>query len=117
MTTGSTRAGRPTGPSDRRVTSADVAREAGPSRATVSYVLTDDPRQRISDEARARVRDAAERLGYRPYGPARVLRGGLSRVALLVSPDVRPVGGMAAAIVDGVAAELEAAGIHLVWHL
>ena len=35
-----------------RVTSADVARASGVSRATVSYVLNNDPRQTIPDETR-----------------------------------------------------------------
>ena len=50
----------------RRVTSADVAREAGVSRATVSYVLNDTPHQTIPEATRQRVLDAAARLGYAP---------------------------------------------------
>lgn len=37
------------------VTSADVARDSGVSRTTVSYVLNDTPGVRVSDETRARV--------------------------------------------------------------
>ena len=47
----------------RRVTSADVAKLAGVSRATVSYVLNDTPHQTISAATRGRVIDAATSLG------------------------------------------------------
>ena len=50
----------------RRVTSADVAHEAGVSRATVSYVLNDTPHQKIPEHTRRRVLEAAARLGYTP---------------------------------------------------
>jgi DNA-binding LacI/PurR family transcriptional regulator len=70
-----------------RVTSADVARESGVSRTTVSYVLNDTPGSSISDATRRRVLDAAERLGYTPSAAARTLRSGRSDVVLCVVPD------------------------------
>ena len=70
-----------------RVTSADVARESGVSRTTVSYVLNDTPGSSISETTRRRVLDAAERLGYTPSAAARTLRSGRSDVVLCVVPD------------------------------
>ena len=75
----------------RRVTTNDVAREAGVSRATVSYVLNDAPNQRISEATRESVRAAAKRLGYEPSAAARVLRLGRSDLVVMVLPDV-PLG-------------------------
>ncbi|WP_188187801.1 LacI family DNA-binding transcriptional regulator [Nonomuraea sp. SYSU D8015] len=71
----------------RRVTSGDVAREAGVSRATVSYVLNDTPHQKIAEETRRRVLDAAARLGYAPSASARALRRGRSDIVLGLLPD------------------------------
>lgn len=71
----------------RRVTSADVAREAGVSRATVSFVLNDTPHQKIPQATRQRVRDAAARLGYAPSAAARSLRKGRSDIVLGLLPD------------------------------
>ncbi|WP_432194293.1 LacI family DNA-binding transcriptional regulator [Streptomyces sp. bgisy027] len=70
-----------------RVTSADVAREAKVSRATVSYVLNDSPHQKIPETTRQRVRDAAARLGYAPSAAARSLRRGRSDIVLGLLPD------------------------------
>ncbi|WP_326733807.1 LacI family DNA-binding transcriptional regulator [Streptomyces sp. NBC_01022] len=64
-------------------TSADVARLAGVSRATVSYVLNNNTAVRISDPTRRRVREAATELGYVPHAAARSLRAGHSRMVLL----------------------------------
>ncbi|MFJ9711650.1 LacI family DNA-binding transcriptional regulator [Streptomyces sp. NPDC101234] len=71
----------------RRVTSADVAREAGVSRATVSYVLNDTPHQKIPETTRQRVWDTAARLGYAPSAAARALRMGRSDIVLGLLPD------------------------------
>ncbi|MFF0061260.1 LacI family DNA-binding transcriptional regulator [Streptomyces sp. NPDC005279] len=64
-------------------TSADVARLAGVSRATVSYVLNNTSAVRISEPTRRRVREAAEELGYVPHAAARSLRAGHTRMVLL----------------------------------
>jgi DNA-binding LacI/PurR family transcriptional regulator len=66
-----------------RVTLNDVAAASGVSRATVSFVLNDDPNQTISPATRERVRQAARDLGYVPHGIARALREGSSRIVVL----------------------------------
>lgn len=67
----------------RRVTLNDVAAASGVSRATVSFVLNDDPNQTISAATRERVKGAARDLGYVPHGIARALREGSSRIVVL----------------------------------
>ena len=57
------------------VTQADVARQAGVSRAIVSYVLNNGPRK-VSDETRSRVLTAIQELGYRPNKHAQRLKMG-----------------------------------------
>ena len=69
-----------------RPTSRDVARVAGVSQATVSLVLGDKWRGRVSERTARLVRDAAQELGYRPNLAARSLRLGRTRTALLVVP-------------------------------
>ncbi|MER5770530.1 LacI family DNA-binding transcriptional regulator [Streptomyces sp. NPDC001985] len=69
-----------------RPTSRDVARAAGVSQATVSLVLGDKWRGRVSERTAGAVRDAARGLGYRPNLAARSLRLGHTRTALLVVP-------------------------------
>ncbi|MFI0776105.1 LacI family DNA-binding transcriptional regulator [Streptomyces sp. NPDC021212] len=76
-----------TGPSAAaRVTSRDVARRAGVSQATVSLVLGDKSRGRVSERTADAVRAAARELGYRPNLAARSLRLGRTRTVLLVVP-------------------------------
>ncbi|GAB2886784.1 LacI family DNA-binding transcriptional regulator [Streptomyces deserti] len=72
-------------------TSADVARLAGVSRATVSYVLNNTSAVRISEPTRRRVHAAAKELGYVPHAAARSLRAGHSRMVLMPAPAF-PVG-------------------------
>ncbi len=69
----------------RSITRADVARRAGTSLATVSYVLNDGPK-RVSAAARERVRRAIVELGYRPDPVARSFR----------SLDIDAIGALAA---------------------
>ncbi|MEU3748747.1 MULTISPECIES: LacI family DNA-binding transcriptional regulator [Streptomyces] len=69
-----------------RPTSRDVARAAGVSQATVSLVLGDKWRGRVSERTAEVVREAARSLGYRPNLAARNLRLGHTRTALLVVP-------------------------------
>lgn len=54
----------------------DVAREAGVSVTTVSHVFSG--RRRVAEETGRRVREVAERLGYRPDAAARSLATGRS---------------------------------------
>ncbi|MER6315853.1 LacI family DNA-binding transcriptional regulator [Streptomyces sp. NPDC001581] len=80
-------------------TSADVARLAGVSRATVSYVLNNAEAVRISEPTRRKVREAAEELGYVPHAAARSLRAGHTRIVLLPTPNV-PIGPLYSAFLN-----------------
>jgi LacI family transcriptional regulator len=74
-----------------RPTQVDVARRAGVSRATVSYVLNGvtEGRVPISDETRQRVLEAIEELGYEPDARAQALRSGSTKTIALIIPDLR----------------------------
>ncbi len=63
-----------------------MARLAGVSRATVSYVLNNTRAVRISEPTRRRVHEAAKELGYVPHAAARSLRAGHSRMVLMPAP-------------------------------
>jgi DNA-binding LacI/PurR family transcriptional regulator len=73
-------------PKTGRPTSKDVAQAAGVSQSTVSIVLAGKAAGRISDATAQAVRQAADRLGYRPNLAARSLRLGQTRTVLLVVP-------------------------------
>lgn len=62
----------------------DVARAAGVATSTVSRALTIPGR--VSEKTRARVIEAANRLGYTANAAARSLRVGKSKVVLIVLP-------------------------------
>jgi DNA-binding LacI/PurR family transcriptional regulator len=74
------------------VNSTDVARVAGVSRATVSYVLNDRQDVKITDAVRRRVRAVAHELGYQPSPAARALRTGRGDVVLLLLPEWETTG-------------------------
>ncbi|MFF3906794.1 LacI family DNA-binding transcriptional regulator [Streptomyces sp. NPDC001848] len=75
-------------PRARRPRRADVARLAGVSPATVSFVLNRTAGQTISDETRQRVLQAVAELDYRPNRAAQGLRQGRSATIGFVSHDV-----------------------------
>lgn len=72
-----------------KVTSFDVARLAGVSRATVSLVLNDAPGAVIGAETRAKVFKAAKELGYSPNSAARMLVSGSTETIALILSDSR----------------------------
>lgn len=70
----------------KRVTSLDVARRAGVSRTTVSFVLNNVSGMQISEETRERVLKAARDLGYVPDAAAQALASGRSKtIGLLLA--------------------------------
>lgn len=79
--------GRPPS-SPGRVTLRDVARLAGVSTATVSHVVNDKQGVRIGPEARRRVREAVEALGYRRNVIAANLVKGQSRFIGLIADSI-----------------------------
>ena len=79
--------GQQPGEPRRRVTSSDVARAAGVSRTTVSYVLNNVEGRRIPAETRELVIRTAESLGHIPFAPARSLRLGRSNIVLVLVRD------------------------------
>jgi len=69
----------------RQARSLDVAKLAGVSRTTVSFVLNDVPGVKISEETRKRVFAAARQLNYYPTAAARSLASGKThRIALIL---------------------------------
>ncbi len=74
-----------------RPTQVDVARLAGVSRATVSYVLNGATNGRvpISEETKQRVLGAIQALGYEPDARAQALRSGNTKTIALIIPDLR----------------------------
>jgi DNA-binding LacI/PurR family transcriptional regulator len=98
-------------PPAQRPTISDVARAAAVSKATVSAVLNDAPG--VRESTRERVREAMERLNYRPAravpgrsGPRHQPAVG-AMIALIIKEHDNPY---YAAIVDGVRSVLEAGG-------
>lgn len=72
-----------------RVTQLDVARAAGVSKATVSYVLNDNPG--VSDDVRRRVLEVVSELAYRPNRTAQGLRRGrMNMIGLLLADIANP---------------------------
>jgi LacI family transcriptional regulator len=75
----------------KQPTQVDVAKKAGVSRATVSYIINGRGNGHfpISEETRQRILDAVEELGYVPDARAQSLRSGDTNTIGLVIPDIR----------------------------
>lgn len=69
----------------------DVARLAGVSVATVSYVLNHSPKP-VAEETRSKVLSAVKQLGYQPHGLARSLKTGSTLTIGLVIPVIASPG-------------------------
>ncbi len=74
----------------KRISIKDVAREAGVSTATVSYVLNHNQEESISPETTARVWDTVNRLGYVPNLSARSLISRKSNLIGVIIPQTEP---------------------------
>ena len=74
----------------KRVSIKDVAREAGVSTTTVSYVLNHTPSQTISVETIQRVKEAVRRLNYVPNQAASSLRDRKTNLIGVVIPQTEP---------------------------
>ncbi|MGI6149984.1 MAG: LacI family DNA-binding transcriptional regulator [Limnochordia bacterium] len=74
----------------KRVSIKDVAREAGVSVTTASYVLNRKPGTRISDETARKVRAAAKRLKYVPNISARTMISQKSQLIGVIIPQTGP---------------------------
>jgi LacI family transcriptional regulator len=96
----------------KRPTQADVARLAGVSRATVSYVMNEDSgRVPISEETRRHVLNAIEQLGYKVDARAQSLRSGNTKtIGVLLPIYENPYFWQ---ILRGISEEAEAAGYSL----
>jgi len=68
----------------KRSTSIDVAKLAGVSRTTVSFVLNNIPDSNIPESTRQRVIEAARQLNYHPNASGRKLASGKSKMIGLV---------------------------------
>ncbi|MEN2739956.1 LacI family DNA-binding transcriptional regulator [Microbacterium sp. X-17] len=101
----------------RRVTAEDVAREAGVSRAAVSYALNGDPNGRLRAATRQRVLDAARRLEYHPTAAARHLSGAKSRSVLFLTPPEDGFEPLLTQYIVQLAHELGSLGLGLLWQM
>lgn len=74
----------------RRPTSLDVARLAGVSQTTVSFVINGVMDAGIAEETRARVLEAITQLDYHPHEAARNLRNRSSHILGMAIPETNP---------------------------
>jgi DNA-binding LacI/PurR family transcriptional regulator len=91
----------------------DVAKKAGVSISTVSYVLSGI--RPISEATKARIYLAMDEIGYRPNAIAQGLASRKSRIiALIISPTERGLGSTEMEFVNGAAQAARQLGYHLV---
>lgn len=78
----------PEKPGNRPVTMNDVAKRAGVSQTTVSFVINENNSVSISEETRERVWRAVAELGYRPNAAAQSLRRSRSNLIGFVTDQI-----------------------------
>lgn len=89
----------------------DVARRAGVSISTASYVVTGS--RAVGEDTRRRVLEAIAETGYTPDAVARALRSSRSQTVALLVPDIRNP--FFTALIDGVETEARANGQSLLF--
>lgn len=102
----------------KRVTSLEVAKEAGVSRTTVSLVLNNTPKSGIPEETRLRVNEAAEKLDYHPNVTGRRLASGRTNTVAFVmhqSPERAAVDLFLPQVLRGLNANLRSSGYHILF--
>ena len=62
----------------KKIKLSDIAKEVGCSTATVSYVLNNDPKQKINEETRRKILQVSSILGYQKNTIANALATGNS---------------------------------------
>ncbi|MDP9794140.1 DNA-binding LacI/PurR family transcriptional regulator [Catenuloplanes nepalensis] len=98
----------------KRLTMADIAREAGVSKGAVSYALNGLPG--VSDKTRRRILDIAERHGFTPNSAARALTGSpAGAIGLVLCRPARTLGvePFFMELISGIEGELSARSIAL----
>jgi DNA-binding LacI/PurR family transcriptional regulator len=100
----------------RRITTFDIAREAGVSRTTVSHILNEQPGVHLSAKTKARVLATARRLGYVPNSAAQMLVTGRSQSIGLVFPrgDLLAIDAFIPTMIQGLNEVCRARGYRLV---
>ena len=99
----------------RRVTTHDIAREAGVSRTTVSHILNKHPGVTLSPKTRERVLAATRKLGYVPNSAAQMLVTGRSQtIGLILSrPDLVAIDAFVPTMMFGLNEACRASGYRL----
>jgi len=97
-------------------TRADVAKLAGVSESTVSYVLSG--KRPIGEETRKRVLKAIDKLGYKANYAASALAGGSPRMVTMMTENMflTPPSQIDGALVDGIVSGVAQSGFHsVIW--
>lgn len=95
----------------RKPSAFDVAREAGVSQTTVSFVMNGRDEQGVSEETRIRVLSAVQKLGYRPNRLARGLAFGRTQTIGVLLPFLNS--DFVSQLVEGLRLALEKNGYRL----
>lgn len=102
----------------KRVTTKDIAKLAGVSRTTVSFVLNNVPGVKITDETRQRILEIARQLDYHPDATARRMVSGKTRIIGFVvrqNMDQASVDHFLPQVLNGLSQSSAALGYHVLF--